>query len=49
MDKHVALELGVVEEPLLAAGMGALEQLVTVHGHVLLQRRSITKDLSTGL
>ena len=45
----MALELGVVEEPLLAAGVCALEQLVTMHSHVLLERRSITKDLCTRL
>ena len=43
------LELGVIEEALATAIVGALEQLVTVDSIVFLQACSVMEDFATGL
>lgn len=47
VDEHVSFEFGVVKKSFLAALKVALEKFVAVHGHVLLQRRSVTENFST--
>lgn len=46
MHQHVPLELGVVKEPLSAALVSALKQLVAVDSVVLLQGGAVVEDLA---
>jgi hypothetical protein len=47
VNEHVSLEFCVVQEALLAAFIRALEQFITVHGHVLFERGSVVESFPT--
>jgi hypothetical protein len=44
--KHVPFEFRIVKETFFAARVDALEKLIAMHCHVLLQRCSVTENLS---